>query len=133
MSASPDLARLLLEKAHGDRLVLLRLIDDEAIPAWSLGFHAQQAVEKALKAMLTCAKVEYPRTHNLSMLLELLRINGLPLPPGAETLSRLTPFGAAFRYEDELEIGAMNILDRAWAMECVVRTVAWAENFLQEK
>ena len=48
-----EVAELLAEKAGGDLLVAKKLepytdIDDDAI-----GFHAQQAVEKALKASLT--------------------------------------------------------------------------------
>jgi HEPN domain-containing protein len=33
-----------------------------------VGFHAQQATEKALKAWLTILGIPYPRTHDLSLL-----------------------------------------------------------------
>ncbi len=60
-----ELAQLLMEKAAGDEKILLRLIDDEDIPDDGLGFHAQQAVEKMLKAVLARNEVSYERTHNI--------------------------------------------------------------------
>lgn len=45
-------ARLLLRKAAQDRAVLEKLIDDPVIEATTLGYHAQQAAEKLLKALL---------------------------------------------------------------------------------
>lgn len=37
------------------------------------GFHAQQVVEKSLKAWLSGIGAEYPKTHDLSLLLARLR------------------------------------------------------------
>ncbi len=42
-------------------------------------FHAQQAVEKAIKALLTLHQIRFPKLHNISELLELLRRS--PAPP----------------------------------------------------
>lgn|GEM_PF-220556 len=64
-----------------------------------LGFHAQQAVEKALKAVLSGAGQAYPRTHNLVMLLELLRTVEIEAPPDADSFAHLTPYGVVLRYE----------------------------------
>lgn len=102
MNESHDLARVLLEKAKGDQYIVERLTNDLEAPNWTFGFHAQQAVEKALKSGLCANAVAYPRTHNLAMLLELLRLKGLPLPPDAENLPELTPFGAALRYDETM-------------------------------
>ena len=101
MTESHELARILLEKAKGDQYVAERLVDDMDAPTWTFGFHAQQAVEKALKAVLSAHTVDYPRTHNLAMLLELLRQKDLTEPPDADDLPSLTPFGTVSRYEDE--------------------------------
>jgi HEPN domain-containing protein len=40
------------------------------------GFDAQQSVEKSLKAWLAYLGKEYPLTHDISALLDLLRSNG---------------------------------------------------------
>ena len=127
MNESHELARVLLERAKGDQYIVERLANDLEAPSWTFGFHAQQAVEKALKSALCANSVAYPRTHNLAMLLELLRLKGLPLPPDAENLPELTPFGAALRYDDDDATSPMPDLDRAWAAECVARAVRWAE------
>ena len=68
----PDRPEVLLRKARQDELVLERLLDDQEVDDDTLGFHAQQAVEKLLKAVLASRGVEYPRTHNLRVLVELL-------------------------------------------------------------
>ena len=126
MSPSHELARSLLEKARGDRHACLKLMDDSETPTWLVGFHAQQAVEKAIKAVLALSSIEYPRTHNLTILVELLGKHGLPLPSDADEIEKLTPFGAALRYDDEASSEDVP-LDRAWAAACADRIVRWAE------
>ncbi len=63
-----------------------------------LGFHAQQAVEKMLKAVLARAGVAFRRTHDLAELLDVLHDAGLPDPPHAERLDELNPFAVEARY-----------------------------------
>ena len=58
---SHDHALLLLSKARADKLVLDKLADDSEITDDVIGFHAQQAVEKLLEAVLANRNVEYPR------------------------------------------------------------------------
>jgi HEPN domain-containing protein len=130
MNESRDLARVLLEKAKGDCYVVGRLKDDANAPAWTVGFHAQQSVEKAMKAVLCVHGAGYPRTHNIAMLLGLLRGKGVPDPPEADGLTELTPFVGGFRYEDEGREDRNLPLDRAWAATCAERTIRWAESIL---
>ncbi len=125
-------AELLLHKAQQDEFALEKLIPDPASPDEIIGFHAQQAVEKMLKAVLTNAAVYYARTHNLDALLGLLRDYGISFPGELEDVGRLTPFAARFRYVDMApELGMP--FDRVWARECVRKVRAWAESALREK
>ncbi|MBI5899303.1 MAG: HEPN domain-containing protein [Rhodocyclales bacterium] len=78
MNSASDFGRLLLEKARDDAYAFQRLADDPRAPSWILGFHAQQSVEKALKSVLASRRIEYPRTHNLAMLVELLSRKAFP-------------------------------------------------------
>ena len=129
MNRSHEHCNILLQKAHGDAQMLYSLKADPETPDWGLGFHAQQATEKAIKAVLTNRSIEYPRTHNLSLLVDLLRENGLGAPPDAEQLSVLTPFGAPLRYGDESKVDDEEVeLDRSWLESCVKRTLEWAES-----
>jgi len=82
------------------------LIEDTDIPDDALGFHAQQAVEKMIKAILAWHEVPYERTHNLAYLLTLLKeTSRVEAPPDAEELPTLTPWAAEFRYDDLPEAG----------------------------
>ncbi len=129
MNRSHEAARALMKKAKGDRHACHRLLDDPLTPAWIVGFHAQQAVEKAIKAVLASASVEFPRTHNLTMLVELLRKNNLSAPPNEEELAVLTPFGTVLRYDDLLPEEDLP-LDRTRAAACVDQVLSWAESSL---
>jgi HEPN domain-containing protein len=63
------------------------------------GFHAQQSVEKLFKAVLCHAHIQYPRTHQLTALLDLAHDNDIELPAEFEELRCLTPFAVEFRYD----------------------------------
>jgi HEPN domain-containing protein len=64
-----DQAQLLQRKAAQDLAVLDRLLDDDAIDDETLGYHAQQAAEKLIKALLALYGHDYPRSHNIGLLL----------------------------------------------------------------
>jgi hypothetical protein len=101
MSPQPQAqTQLLLRKAAQDKAVLDKLIDDPAIEDETLGYHAQQAAEKLLKALLVHGGYAYPRSHNIGLLLDLLAGHGLVLPERFQDLDALTPFGTVFRYDD---------------------------------
>ena len=67
----PDRPEVLLRKAKQDELAVEKLLDDGDIEDDLLGFHAQQAAEKMLKALLAARGVDYPKTHTLRILVEL--------------------------------------------------------------
>lgn len=57
------LADMFLKKADQDMTVLGKWLKDPEIADEILGFHAQQAAEKMLKAFLACQGFEFPLTH----------------------------------------------------------------------
>jgi HEPN domain-containing protein len=122
----------LLRKARQDELALEKLTSDPAFPDEIIGFHAQQAIEKTLKAVLTNSAIYYGRTHSLGVLLDLLRTNDLSFPEEFEEVRRLTPFAVDFRYED-MPLVLRKPFDRFWARECVRRVRTWAESALSGK
>ena len=95
----------LLRMSHKDLQALRALASPETVDVETFGFHGQQAVEKALKAWLAYEGVLYPRIHDLDRLVGLLRERGVKVPAEFDSLSALTDFGVAFRYEayDETE------------------------------
>jgi len=91
-------ARALLEMARKDARALSGMQDREVFADEIFGFHAQQAVEKALKAWCAHRSITYPLTHDLSELLSLLREDGCTVEAFNDLL-RFNAFAVLFRYE----------------------------------
>jgi HEPN domain-containing protein len=123
---SSEHAEVLLRKAREDEFALEKLIGDPTSPDDILGFHAQQAVEKTLKAVLALHSVRFPFIHDLKTLVDLVRKNKISFPPELDEVKHLTPFATVFRYE-YLPAEPRRALDRPWALELVRRVRAWAE------
>ncbi|MGH2449245.1 MAG: HEPN domain-containing protein [Chloroflexota bacterium] len=92
-----DRARELLGIATGDEQDAHLLRANERLA--SASFHYQQAAEKLLKALLADRNVDYPRSHDMGMLAELVAAEGFEIPATTEDLIALTPFAATLRYE----------------------------------
>ncbi len=130
--AAVDEARRLLAKAGEDEYVLDCLLENAAAPEAMVGFHAQQAAEKLLKAALFLAGAVPPRTHNLTQLMELATVSGLQLPADCEALRWLTPYAVLYRYEGEAEADEER-LARQMVRETLRQLRAWVEARLAEK
>ncbi len=67
-------------------------------------FHAQQAVEKWLKALLIYQDQQPPRSHDIEVLLELLRpyYNEFEEPTWVRMAESLSDYGVDVRYVDEV-------------------------------
>jgi hypothetical protein len=71
----------------------------DGIPESILGFHAQQAVEKLIKALLSQLSVPFELTHNLGRLQIALQAAGETLPVTPVQLSELNDFAVVHRYD----------------------------------
>ena len=78
MKQPRDLARRYLALAQRDARTLAVLVDSPGVDDEPIGFHAQQAVEKCLKAILALHGVAFRKTHDLDELLGLLEERRLP-------------------------------------------------------
>ena len=120
--ASPlDQARLLLLKAKDDWVALQILFDNRQVADEIIGFHAQQVIEKSIKAVLCQNSIVFRWTHDLTELIDLLKDNGIQTLPALEKAVELTPFAVEFRYDflppevenaEHLERGDLRILVR---------------------
>jgi HEPN domain-containing protein len=61
-------------------------------------YHAQQAAEKAIKAVFVAHKNLFPFTHNIGWLVDLLRKKGVEVPEGIARASHLSDYAAETRY-----------------------------------
>jgi HEPN domain-containing protein len=60
-------------KAEHDLVAARQILLLETAPTDTVCYHAQQTVEKILKALLIQKEIEFSKTHNLLILLELLQ------------------------------------------------------------
>jgi HEPN domain-containing protein len=118
-----EVAQLLLQKAREDLSAAQALIATEDQADHVIGFHLQQAVEKALKAVLADRAIEIPRTHDLAYLVELLGNQEIPGPVASSDW--LTPWGVLFRYDSHPEA-----LDRDKALDAAVMAISLADQLL---
>ena len=123
MKQPVDLARRFLALADRDMKAFRKLSGDPEMDDELVGFHAQQTVEKCLKAVLAKHRVEVRKTHDLRELLALLEANHLPGPPSVDEIKNLNPFAVMLRY-DFIE---HERLDRTRAQSAVVAILAWAK------
>ncbi len=121
-----DLATRFARKARSDEIALERLADDSDVPDDLIGFHAQQALEKLLKAALAQAGVAPPRIHDLGELMARLADIGLSPPTSASEARALVPWAVEFRYDDILD----ERLDRAAACKAVIDVRGWVDGLL---
>jgi hypothetical protein len=105
-------AQVLLIKAAEDE----KALQVSEIPESILGFHAQQAVEKLIKALLSELSVPFELTHNLGRLQTALEAAGERLPATPVSLSELNDFAVAYRYDLLFRFAAP---DRAGLIETV--------------
>ncbi len=69
-------------------------------PREDIGFHAQQAIENALKAWISALNGSYGRTHDIGELARLVRLYPAENDtPAGETLFWLTHYAVEYRYE----------------------------------
>jgi len=87
-----------------------------------IGFHLQQAVEKALKSVLAERAIEIPRTHDLGYLVELLGGFDIEIPEAITSSDWLTPWGVLFRYDSNPDT-----LDRDKGLETATAAIGLAE------
>ena len=93
----------------------------------TLCFHAHQAVEKAIKAVLIAHKVPIIKSHNIGALIKLLPEDIKRLPELKESIS-LTAYAVLSRYPGDLE----PVTDKEYkdAVELAEKVINWAEKLI---
>jgi len=112
----------------GRRLVLMAQKDFQAMTGMGnvevfsdevFGFHAQQAVEKSLKAWLVLNGKEYPLTHSLRVLMAELTQTGEDMEPLMD-LVELNAYAVQYRYDsiepDEVPLDRAEMVKKVGAL-----------------
>jgi len=123
-----DLAALLARKAGEDATAVREFAANPEISDGIIGFHAQQAVEKWLKAAMALHGIRQARIHDLGRLLQILEDAGVELPENASRLDELTIYAVPLRYDDLLDAEP---LDREDTEQLIEGVEAWAARVLR--
>lgn len=119
--AEESVAHILIDAAEQDLRAAVLLSQAREIGDGVVGFHPQQSIEKALKAVLAHAGIAFRRTHDIAELLDLIADSGLSAPPHADWLDELNPYAADARYGLVVPHG----LDRTFACAAVKAVFDW--------
>jgi HEPN domain-containing protein len=118
-----------LRRAQAD-MTVASLADDERIAPEIVAFHAQQAAEKVLKALLVLRQTEFPRTHSIGALLALCEQAGFTGASALSDVVSLTRYAVVARYPGEEEP-----IDRQEAREAAslaAQVFVWGFTQIQE-
>lgn len=90
-----------LKKANNDIVTARQTLLLEDGPTDTVSFHAQQAIEKSLKAFLTSIKVEFPKIHDLSRLMEMVIPYLHELEEFRESFIEIAEYAVEVRYPQD--------------------------------
>lgn len=93
-----EFARQWLKKAENDVITARQTLALEDGPTDTPCFHAQQAVEKSLKALLTVNGIVFPYTHDVIALLDMSIDLMTELACFREVCAELSAYGVDVRY-----------------------------------
>lgn len=127
-SLVPGSAEDWLRYAKSD-LELARIEKPEGVLLENLCFHAQQAAEKTLKAVLIFLEIDFPRTHNIRTLLDLLP-EGVDVPQEVEESAILTDYAVESRYPRNSE--PVDDEEYRQVLGLAETVVSWAEKLIYE-
>jgi HEPN domain-containing protein len=114
-----------MNHAESDLRLARLAAGDSSIRREQVCFHAQQAAEKAIKAVLLSREIEFPMTHDLEVLLGIAERSGLQLPESVREAGLLSPYAVETRYPGYwLEISQADLKE---AIRIAELTVAWAQ------
>ncbi|MBW2306010.1 MAG: HEPN domain-containing protein [Deltaproteobacteria bacterium] len=93
-----EIVRQWLAKAEQDMKAGEVLLAAEPPFLYPACFHAQQSAEKYLKALLTWHQIEFPKTHAIEQLLDLVKQADAKTATSLSDAVVLTPYGVDIRY-----------------------------------
>lgn len=128
MSAPKDVILSWLQRARSDLQLGRVALQVKGVMPEDVCFHAQQCAEKSLKALLLQKGINFPKTHAVEVLLDLLKAQGISLPKNVDDAFELSEYAVQTRYPGEWEpvtkSEARQAIDRAGLV------LAWVEKQL---
>ncbi|MCP4756270.1 MAG: HEPN domain-containing protein [Proteobacteria bacterium] len=89
-------------KAKHDLAAANKLGDDKESYYDVAIYHCQQAAEKAIKGFLTLHDIEFPKTHDIRLLVQMAIKANPAINQYEDSADLLTPYATEFRYPGEI-------------------------------
>ena len=116
-----ELIRQWLEKAEEDLLTAEHTLTlDERCPFATVCFHAQQCIEKYIKALLVSLTIDFPKIHDIGELIQLLP-QEYNIPLDASQQEQLSDYAVVSRYPGTWEPLTQSDAEEAVALARRVR------------
>ena len=93
-----------------------------------LCFNAQQAAEKALKSVCLAKSLDFPKTHSVVHLVDILEAGGVSIPEKVREADVLTHYAVQSRYPSWVEEVTQE--EYREALDLAARVVFWAESVI---
>jgi HEPN domain-containing protein len=123
-----EASRTLARKARGDAIAAREFAGNSEITDEIIGFHAQQAIEKWLKATIASRGEPFEHTHDLRRLIRVAAHDLDNAPFDVNAVIALTQYSAPLRYEDLLDAEP---LDREATIALVEEVGRWGEGSIE--
>ena len=130
MNGPEDVIQAWMQRARSDLQLGRVALRSKGVLPEDACFHAQQCAEKALKALLLRLGVDFPKTHAIDVLLDLLKASGDEIPAGVDEAFALTEYAVQARYPGEWQPVTQAEARRAIDLAALVLT--WVEERLEE-
>lgn len=128
MTEKNKIVKRWIQKAEADLKTAKILIKHEDAPVESICFHAQQAVEKLLKAYLTYIDVKAGKTHDIAALLEICIEKDRDFEQlDMDGLEELTFYAVEIRYPESFYTPSVEEADKA------IKLAEQARDFIMSK
>lgn len=125
----PDDPREWLNRARSNIAIAKNRVPEAYLE--DLCFEAQQASEKAIKAVMISHDISFPYVHDLGLLLSILKEKGVSVTDTVRRAARLTPYAAENRYPGTA--GPVAGREYSEAVEIAEAVVRWAEETLRRQ
>ncbi len=119
-----------LRHAKSDLAVARNIENNPDVLPNQTAFHAQQAAEKAIKAVMTQERIAFPRTHDLTALVSRWTSSGRVWPPALISVKTLNPYAVESRYPGYIH--QLSHAEVRAAIETAEKVVTWAGAILAQ-
>jgi len=126
-----SLVRIWLKRAKSNLQIAKAGKVFEDILYEDLCFDCEQAVEKALKALLVSIDVSFPRTHSIGHLIELIEQHSITVPDEIKDSSSLTAYAVSTRYPGDFE--PVDEQEYQVTLETAEKIFNWVQKIIEDE